>query len=677
MPKKKPLTAAQAKQKAAKKAKTDKKTEKREGKKKKVEGGEEDLDAILDQLAKEWEEKHKVNEELASGPPSKRANATLTPCPSGDHLWFIGGEYFAEDGKAHFYKDVFRYAPDKDEWRSYVSPNSPGPRSAHSVVASPIGGGKLFLFGGEFSSLNQNTFHHYRDLWVFDVNTHAWERIETKTKPSARSGHRMALWKHFIVLFGGFVDLGLRTSYLNDLWLFDIQEYKWQQIEFGPHEKVPSPRSGFSFLSVPEGIVLCGKHWVDTLGDCLRANNTKGGYMKNYAKGKEAVGVSLDDVWLLKMSQDTKEIKWENRKKIGYAPNPPRSGCTMTLWQAKAQGVMFGGVSDVDKGEEELESVFYNDMCVNSSDGMKDLMTLWDVWDVRYAYQTAGNGRWVSLNLRKRKKPGGSRKPAPAPTNDADAMDVDDIDTPVDGDDGVSPIKQPTPLNSPLGQGVDTSAALPMSRYNTMLAILRNTLYIYGGMYERGSREYTFDDFWSIQLDKMDAFTCLRPLDVEFGEDEGSSSEDDDDEAGDESESIDDGNDEVDDEEMDTEEPAGPSISPVNSHLRAEASAFLNLSKDATRTAEEQLSMPLPGETLAVFYARSKDYWAQKAHEYSDNRGKLLRRDGFGLAEERYGTYKPLLEEVEKILAESGLDEEEIKRAGTGTGLQSGGRSRR
>lgn len=31
------------------------------------------------------------------------------------------------------------------------------------------------------------------------------------------------------------------------------------------------------------------------------------------------------------------------------------------------------------------------------------------------------------------------------------------------------------------------------------------------------------------------------------------------------------------------------------------------------------------------------EYWAGKAHSSSDNRGKQLRRDGFGLAEERYG----------------------------------------
>ncbi|KAG6843234.1 hypothetical protein H0H93_001775, partial [Arthromyces matolae] len=57
------------------------------------------------------------------------------------------------------------------------------------------------------------------------------------------------------------------------------------------------------------------------------------------------------------------------------------------------------------------------------------------------------------------------------------------------------------------------------------------------------------------------------------------------------------------------------------------------------------------------------EHWSAKAFESSDNRGKLLRRDGFTLAEERYASYKPILEEVEKILAEAGLDEEEMRRS--------------
>jgi hypothetical protein len=51
-------------------------------------------------MQKEWEEAHSVTEELVESPPSRRANATLTACPNGNHLWCIGGEFFSEDGKA-------------------------------------------------------------------------------------------------------------------------------------------------------------------------------------------------------------------------------------------------------------------------------------------------------------------------------------------------------------------------------------------------------------------------------------------------------------------------------------------------------------------------------------------------------------------------------------------------
>lgn len=51
---------------------------------------------------------------------------------------------------SQIYSDLYRYAPDKNEWRRFTSPTSPGPRSAHQIVASPAGGGKLWLFGGEF-----------------------------------------------------------------------------------------------------------------------------------------------------------------------------------------------------------------------------------------------------------------------------------------------------------------------------------------------------------------------------------------------------------------------------------------------------------------------------------------------------------------------------------------------
>ncbi|KAJ3503550.1 hypothetical protein NLJ89_g8380 [Agrocybe chaxingu] len=664
---------------------------------------DDDLEGILERMRKEWEAAHTVTEELVEGPPSRRANATFTACPNGNHLWCIGGEFFSEDGRAYFYSDVFRYTPEKDEWRKFVSPTCPGPRSAHAVVASPAGGGKLFLFGGEFSSLHQNTFHHYRDFWCFDITTHSWDRIETKIRPSARSGHRMAVWKHLIVLFGGFYDPGVTTRYLNDLWIFDTQEYKWTQVEFKETESRPSYASALS-NSKTDGIVL------------------HGGYCKEYMKGKRPVGVMLEDTWLLKITLPTVSdapstpistnakasakskaasssshapaFKWEKRKRPSdaYAPSL-RSGCTMALWAAKGMGVLFGGVTDEDTSEEGLESVFWNDL---------------------YGYQLTGKGRWISLALKKPKAKGGKRGNKKKQQDKEKWENGDRSDDDNDGDEeGVKPdtVKRTSAAAPQTNSNHLTSVAdpadaddpiltTPLPRYNAMLAVLRNTLYIYGGIYERGSREYTMDDFYSLQLDKMDRYVCLKKSEVIIpeGDVESSSDEEDDDDS--DEDDTEDGEDEDEDEDGDGatlvdgdddgecivkevekkrkekakieeviqvhEGDPVEVVEPEQTALRQEAAAFMGVAKDTTRSAEDVQSTPLPGETLARFYARSREYWKQKVHGSSENKGKELRKDGFASAQARYEEYKPILEEVEKILAEAGLDEEEMRRGAAG-----------
>lgn len=91
------------------------------------------------------------------------------------------------------------------------------------------------------------------------------------------------------------------------------------------------------------------------------------------------------------------------------------------------------------------------------------------------------------------------------------------------------------------------------------------------------------------------------------------------------------------------------------------------------------------------------EFWSQKAFSTGviEARGKELRRDGFTRAQERYSKYpnicppnifilsavsiaeyKPILKEVERMLAEAGLDEEEIRRSSTSGGPDAGGQSR-
>ncbi|KAJ7063287.1 galactose oxidase [Mycena amicta] len=602
---------------AAKKAKatqkTERKVQKKAGKQKEDsdDDDDQDLEAILEkvdtELRVEWEEAHKVTEEVADGPPSRRANCSLTPCPSGSpYLWAIGGEFFSEDGKAYFYSDVYRYSADKSEWRKFTSPICPGPRSAHAVAASPAGGGKLFLFG---TSVNQNSFHHYRDFWCFDVQLHSWDRIETKVRPSARSGHRMAMWKHFIVLFGGFYDPGTTTKYLNDLWLFDLQDYKWRQAEFKETELRPSHSPARYLL---------------------------GGYCKEYAKGKRPVGVMLEDTWFLKCallfiqthhSSNHQASQWRraiNRQTIllkrpstAYAP-ALRSGATMTLWPAKNMGIMFGGVTDVDQ-EETLESTFWNDLWVKLAHS--------SVCTDQLATDTKLRAKEDLAKSRVRVK--------------HDEEDDSEVETPeIDPDDPI--------LTTPAS------------------AIQRDARSSPEHSLHRGKREYTMDDFYSIQLDKLERYSCLKKNEIVIAEDDEESSDDDDSEDDGEDDDDDDIEEEEDREEqlnvLPVEEQAAVDSEGDQTDLRAEAAAFMGVAKE--RSAEDSLSTPLPGETLAMFYARSRTYWAQKAHATTENQGKQLRRDGFSLAEETYKMYLPILKEVEKILAEAGLDEQEMRNVG-------------
>ncbi|GAA6048289.1 hypothetical protein JCM3770_006522 [Rhodotorula araucariae] len=727
--------AAKAAKKAkqeAKAAKTDtKQIKKKKGKDKdkEEEWAEDDFLLSLEQFRQKLADEHKVTEDIVEGPPSRRANATLTPSPVSDHLYLFGGEYY--DGqRVSMYADLYRFDPAKNEWRRFTSPTQPSPRAAHAAAVTVAGGGRLWIHGGEYSAPNQNSFYHYYDLWSFSFDTNSWERWEVKTRPSARSGHRMAVYKNFIFLFGGFQDTGIRTTYLNDLWAWSLTDYRWYKVEFSEIDRKPPARSGFSFLPTPDGLVL------------------HGGYTKTY-ENKRVTGVALSDTWVLKVPPigedgvvDFKKFKWEKRKNPGYAPNPVRSGCTMAYWANKSMGILFGGVSDDDKDEETLDSTFYNEL---------------------FGYNTTGNGRWISLRLKQRKKMGGGgnkkKKKAAAAAAAAlaaaaakeqnggvdperkdgevdDAMKDDEYDTDDDymSDDdapkpweiakarremelaaaaaGVGSDASPAEIAAAAGgaamdddadDGDDPEKTVPGPRYNPMCAVLRNTLYLYGGILEAGNKEYTLADFHTLNLDKMDRYVCLRDDRIDAHEWHGSDSENDDDSDSEDEE----GSQAGDDDEAALEEGEDEGLAPVEAEpmeieidelalteaelaakkaekarleqeeLTKKAQAFMGVSTDVARDAEEVLSTPQPGESLAAFFARSKDFWTAKAHNSSGGaRGKELRRDGFALAEQRYEEYKPILDEIARLQEAAGA-EAVAARASARAGLGADSRNRR
>ena len=170
--------------------------------------------------------------------PLPRANATLEHCSDDtkkkksnqDYFYLFGGEYF--DGIENIVlDDLLRYNCVTNEWTQLqyygdsgdsVSGSKPSPRCAHSCVSYKQ---CLYVFGGEMATSDQ--YHHYRDLWKFDVSTTTWTEIVAKDPPSARSGHAAIVWKNYMIIFGGFFEALKDTKWYNDVHVFNLQTETW------------------------------------------------------------------------------------------------------------------------------------------------------------------------------------------------------------------------------------------------------------------------------------------------------------------------------------------------------------------------------------------------------------------------------------------------------------------
>ncbi|CAI5757132.1 unnamed protein product [Candida verbasci] len=607
------------KSKEAKKARTAEKQKKHlskaESKNKKLakklgeEEEDEDIDTILAQYAKEQEEFNEIKVEIINKVP-KRINPAMVSNPAHNkrELIMFGGE--SMEGKtSHFHNELFTYSIDNDTWRKITSKNSPLPRSSHTMCSHPSG--IILLFGGEFSSPKQSTFYHYGDTWILDCDTKEWEKVHAKKSPSPRSGHRMAVWKNHIILHGGFRDLGNSTSYLDDMWIFDITEFKWYQVEFPPNHPIPDARSGHSLISYADGAVLYGGYTTI---------KTK---KKNIQKGKV-----LNDCWLIKMKSDSKGIRFERRKKQGQLPSP-RVGCSLVYH--KNRGILFGGVYDFDESEENLESEFYNNL---------------------YSYHI-DNNRWYNLTLkplRNKKKEVIKEK-----TRDEGLEEIlnqilkkANLNDDDEDNEEIEKLKKLEEDEEPIDKEMKEYPMikqLPHPRFNATTCVVDDVLYIFGGIYEKGEREYSLDSFYAIDLGRLDGTKVFWEDLTELEKDVENSDDEFDDEDGEE------------DEEEEEEEAQDEDEQEVESEKEEEEEE-----EEDENSLEAQypdltpwLPIPKPFENLRQFYLRTgADFlkWAMTGK--NELRGKYLKKAAFDLCENRFWERREAVAVAEEDLEELG-----------------------
>lgn len=379
---------------------------------------DDNFDALLQVYSKQDKDVVTTVLEPLEGFPPPRANATLTLADDKhQHVYLFGGEYW--DGVENIVlNDLFRWDVTKNEWRQVITPlPRPGPRCAHSTVYYR---NALYVLAGEMATADQ--YHHYKDIWKFDLSTLKWEEIQPRavgTAPSARSGHAAFVWKHYMVVFGGFYEALRDTRWYNDVCVLDLQSLTWLDI---PHSKLasrPEPRSAVN---------------VGLKGDAALIH---GGYSKlknpTTTSGESKVHT---DAWLLHLKPilQGKPPTWErvsSRQKGSSAMNPSnRSGTASVTY--KDRMLVFGGVVDAEGHHHRVDSVFYNELHAHDLE-----RRMW--FPVRVKKATEGKSRRRRKRSDEQRAVGEEENDNDQDESEQESDESSDLEADVDDDEPVTP----------------------------------------------------------------------------------------------------------------------------------------------------------------------------------------------------------------------------------------------
>ena len=420
-----------------------------------------------------------------------------------------------------------------------------------------------------------------------------------------------------------------------------------------PATQKPDARSSFSFLPHDSGAVIYGGY------SRVKSTTIAGKQTKGANQGLRSVLKPMvhQDTWLLKIVQPPPDavpnsllaVRWERRKRPANPPNPPRAGATMAYH--KGRGILFGGVHDVEESEEGIDSEFF------------DALFAWNIERNRFFQLTLRRPRGPSKKQQTIDRGAGKRGRAKADEadllrnlaaleNKGSIADVDDMDLDI-------PVRQDVELTK---SAYPIVMSLPRPRFNAQLAVQDDILYIFGGTYEHGDREYTFDELWSIDLGKLDGVKQIFYREVEDwcgSEDEDSDSEDGEDSAASE------------DEDMDDETSSGVMLPREELETIPALTKNTIAERDAGPEDEEPESAvmdvrphPRPFENLREFFTRTSNEWQdillevlRRKDSAANKAVKELRKEAFELAETKWWDCREEITALEDQQEEAGIGE--------------------
>ena len=302
---------------------------------------------------------------------------------------------------------------------------------------------------------------------------------------------------------------------------------------------------------------------------------------------------------------------------------------------------MFGGVHDVEESEEGIESEFFDQLFALNLERNRFFPLA--LRRARAAPKKKADDRTGKRGRGKADEAELLHNLAALETKgtiaDSDAVDTDPIPEAEE-----APSKPAKPILN----------TMPHPRFNAQLAVQGDVLYIFGGTYEHGDREYTFDEMFAIDLGKLDGVQEIYRRELENWQGDEAESDSDSDEE-----------DESEDEDMEGDAPSGVSLIPSTApSTTAELPPSIDEPMDIEEEQPESTTTdtrphPRPFESLREFFARTSNAWQGLVLENLQSKDgainqsiKGLRKIAFDLAETKWWDCR------EEIIAEEERQEE-------------------
>ena len=205
------------------------------------------------------------------------------------------------------------------------SSSTPSARHGAKMINDPVGK-QVILFGGRGAGSIVGDL--YNDIWAFDMETHRWQEVNTSSGPSPRLSPGLVYdpVHHQLILFGGYSNRGR----INYTWLFDLNSYEWEEV-FPALSPPARSDMGMAYDGTNHIAVLYGGYCIESQSDLC------------------------DDTWTFDPESNT----WVEKNPLSSPP--VIYGHTLNYDPLQDQFLLWGGhMSEFSQGG--MSSAGYNDL---------------------------------------------------------------------------------------------------------------------------------------------------------------------------------------------------------------------------------------------------------------------------------------------------------------------------